>query len=213
MPIIDAESLQSLQSKRSIMIKLATVLFAALIFCSCSSDSDGTSPVADNTDAPSKNSGSTDEPETFTVTDNTIKINPNNTIDTEFGDGLLPNEFLNGEKVNHNFKPAYFGYDSATIHAQEKPKLKMLAGFLESNPKLFLIIEGHCDERGSDEYNRALSERRALAVKEFIETSAPSVSGRINTIGFGEEKLEDNGTTADAHARNRRAVFVIISKR
>ena len=200
------------------MIKLLlTALLASLLF-SCSSSStagggdsvnvpEGGKPEVENVDI----NDTTQRP--FSVNDNTVKINPNNTINDEFGNGLLPNEFVNGERINHNFKPAYFSYDSASIHQQEVAKLKMLAGFLESNPNLFLIIEGHCDERGSDEYNRALSERRALAVKGFLEKAAPSINSRINTIGYGEEKLADTGKTVDAHARNRRAEFVIISKR
>ncbi|MCM8528643.1 MAG: OmpA family protein, partial [Lentisphaeraceae bacterium] len=110
-------------------------------------------------------------------------------------------------------KPVYFAYDSAVIRNEEVAKLKMLAGFLESNPNLFLIIEGHCDERGSEEYNRALSERRALAIKAFVEKNASSVSPRINTIGYGEEKLADTALTNLAHAKNRRGEFIIISKR
>lgn len=147
------------------------------------------------------------------IDDNTIRLNPNETIDGEFGQGLLPNEFVNGERINHNFRAAYFAYDSAKIEQGDLRGLKMLAGFLESNSNLYLIVEGHCDERGSEEYNRALSERRALAVKDFIEGIAPSVSSRINTVGYGEEKLADSALTEEAHAKNRRAEFILISKR
>ena len=187
-----------------------TILAACLIFAGCKSTQKSGGAAGTNTTA---TGGKPIQEEPFKVNDNTIQINPNKTIDDKFGNGLLPDEFVNGEKINHNFKPVYFAYDSAVILANEKAKLKMLAGFLESNPNLFLIIEGHCDERGSEEYNRALSERRALAVKEFVEGSASSVSARINTIGFGEEKLADNGSSDVAHARNRRAEFIIISKR
>ena len=147
------------------------------------------------------------------IDDNTIRLNPNDTIDREFSQGLLPNEFVNGEKINHNFRPAYFAYDSARVEKGDYKGLKMLAGFLESNNNLYLIIEGHCDERGSEEYNRVLSERRALAVKDFLEEISPSIKIRINTIGYGEEKLADSALTQEAHAKNRRAEFILISKR
>jgi outer membrane protein OmpA-like peptidoglycan-associated protein len=195
------------------MIKfLCFAVLAITLSSGCSSSAKGSSAAAGKAADGKVNVNDTTQ-NRFTLDDATVKINPNNTINEEFGNGLLPNEFVNGEKVNHNFQPTYFAYDSAAIHPQETTQLKMLAGYMESNANFFLIIEGHCDERGSAEYNRALSERRALSVKDFIEKLAPSVSGRINTIGFGEEKLADAGSTDTAHAKNRRAVFVIISKR
>ena len=147
------------------------------------------------------------------IDDNTVRLNPNDTIDGEFSHGLLPNEFVNGERISHNFKPVYFAYDSANIEVVEKKKLKILAGFMESNVNLYLIVEGYCDERGSEEYNRSLSERRGLAVKDFLESLAPSIQTRINTIGYGEEKPVDTATTKEAYSKNRRAEFIIISKR
>lgn len=187
------------------------ILAACLVLAGCkSTQKSGGAATGGNTAAAG---GTPIAEEPFRINDNTIPVNPNKTINDKFGNGLLPDEFVNGERINHNFKPVYFAYDSAVVRAEEKAKLKMLAGFLESNPNLFLIIEGHCDERGSEEYNRALSERRALAVKDFVEASASSVSARINTIGFGEEKPADTGTDNMAHARNRRAEFIIISKR
>lgn len=193
------------------MLKLTQflVIVSALFLFGCKTTKSG-GTGADGSKPDSMVDG-TDKP--FSVTDNTVKIDPNETINSEFGRGLLPDDFVNGERINHNFKPVYFAYDSAVVREEEMSKLKMLAGFLESNPNLFLIIEGHCDERGSEEYNRALSERRALAVKDFVERNARSIATRINTIGYGEEKPADPGKSNMAHARNRRAEFIIISKR
>ncbi|MCM8540954.1 MAG: OmpA family protein [Lentisphaeraceae bacterium] len=188
---------------------ILTFLTASLLAVGCKTAGKSGGAAA-NGNSPAVVDG-TDEP--FSVNDNTVKIDPNETIGTDFGRGLLPDDFVNGERINHNFKPVYFAYDSAIIRQEEVAKLKMLAGFLESNPNLFLIIEGHCDERGSEEYNRALSERRALAIKEFVEKNASSVSPRINTIGYGEDKLADTALTNIAHAKNRRGEFIIISKR
>ena len=163
--------------------------------------------------APQASSNVNGQSEAFTIADNTIKLNPNETINNQFSEGLLPNEFVNGERINHNFLPVYFAYDSANIESSENSKLKMLAGFLESNANLFLIVEGFCDERGSEEYNRALSERRALAIKSLLESAAPSIQARINTVGYGEERPADPAATPEAYAKNRRAEFIIISKR
>ena len=189
---------------------ILALLSLSLVFASCKTAGKSGGSTSSETEAPKVVDG-TDEP--FRVNDNTIKIDPNETIGSEFGRGLLPDDFVNGERINHNFKPVYFAYDSAVIRQEEVAKLKMLAGFLESNPNLFLIIEGHCDERGSEEYNRALSERRALAIKDFVEKNASSVSPRINTIGYGEDKPADSSNTDFAHAKNRRGEFIIISKR
>ena len=191
---------------------LNSLLLVSIFFLAGCKTKEGGGAAAAGSDNPAQG-GNPELEEPFKVTDNTVPIDANETINDKFGRGLLPDEFVNGEKINHNFKPAYFAYDSAAIRNDEVNKLKMLAAFLESNPNLFLIVEGHCDERGSEEYNRALSERRALAVKEFVEKHASSVSPRINTIGYGEEKLADPGQDNMAHARNRRAEFIIISKR
>ncbi|MCH2205072.1 MAG: OmpA family protein [Lentisphaerales bacterium] len=190
--------------------KILVVFLSLALFTGCQS----TSTTGGGSGATSETAvNGTSENLQLSVDDNTIRINPNDTIDGEFGRGLLPNEFVNGEKINHNFLPVHFSYDSARIEQGENRKLKMLAGFLESNSNLFLIVEGYCDERGSEEYNRALSERRGLAVKDFLESVAPSITARINTVGYGEERPVDTATNQEAYAKNRRAEFIIISKR
>ena len=186
---------------------LSLFVLVAMTSCKTTSTSGGAGSTAGTTAATATGEGP------LVVADNAIRLNPNQTIDDQFGLGILPDEFVDGEKINHNFQPVYFSYDSAKIESAENSKLKMLAGFLESNQNLFLIVEGYCDERGSEEYNRALGERRALAVKTFIQNAAPSVQARINTMAYGEEKPVDTATTAEAYARNRRAEFIIISKR
>ena len=103
----------------------------------------------------------------------------------------------------------YFAYDRSTVGAAERPKLEMLANFLKEQPTYSLVVEGHADERGSDEYNRALSERRALAVREYL-VSLGVAESRIDTVGYGEERPAVPGSTAEKdHALNRRAEFVV----
>jgi peptidoglycan-associated lipoprotein len=106
-----------------------------------------------------------------------------------------------------NFPVVYFGYDRSTISATARPKLDKVAAYLEKYPQLYLIIEGHCDERGTLEYNRALGERRAIGVKKYLETLGLS-SERIKTVSFGEEMLE----APKAHSKNRRAVLLPAEK-
>lgn len=106
-----------------------------------------------------------------------------------------------------NFPVIYFAYDRSTISSAERPKLEKIAAYLKQYPQLYLIIEGHCDERGTLEYNRALGERRAISVKEFMESQGIN-SDHIRTISYGEEKL----AVPNDHAKNRRAVLIPAEK-
>ena len=107
----------------------------------------------------------------------------------------------------------YFAYDRSAIGAAERPKLETLANFLDERNDYELIIEGHADNRGSDEYNRGLSERRALAVKEYLIDLGVSAD-RLQTIAYGEDKpAVPNATSESQHARNRRVEFVFLIPR
>jgi peptidoglycan-associated lipoprotein len=125
----------------------------------------------------------------------------------------IPGDNSAGTPVDHPFKssPVYFAYDSAIVGQAYDDLLKSIANYMNSNPNYHLTVGGHCDERGSDEYNRALSERRALAVKQaIIAFGAPDA--RVNTIGYGEEQPADAGTGLKAYAKNRRAEFAVFAK-
>ena len=102
----------------------------------------------------------------------------------------------------------YFEYDSATLTSEAMALLKEKAQWLQDNPTARALIEGHCDERGSNEYNLALGDRRAGSVKTFLVNLGISPS-RLSTVSYGEERPVDPGKTEAAYARNRRAHFVI----
>jgi peptidoglycan-associated lipoprotein len=123
-------------------------------------------------------------------------------------DGIVPVENKRWEGV-----AVYFSYDRSTIGTSERAKVEALAKYLLENIQYHVIVEGHCDERGSDEYNRALGERRALAVKDYLVNLG--VGGdRIETVSYGEEKpAVPDATTDSQHAKNRRAEFVIGIRR
>lgn len=104
--------------------------------------------------------------------------------------------------------PVYFSYNQSHIGATEEKKLEALCDYLAKNKKLHVVAEGHCDERGSDEYNRALGERRALAVREFM-VGRKLAAARIATLSYGEEKPAAKGRTELAFSQNRRAEFVV----
>ena len=100
----------------------------------------------------------------------------------------------------------FFEFDSSTLNAQDQAILKAKAEWMARNPHLNIVIEGHCDNRGTTEYNLALGERRAESVKRYLQDLGVSES-RIRTISYGEERPLDPGNNEDAWAKNRRAHF------
>lgn len=105
---------------------------------------------------------------------------------------------------------AHFPYDSFTLDSSAKSVLKANAAILKQNSSVKIQIEGHCDQRGGIQYNIALGERRANAVKRYLQDQGIS-SSRMTTISFGKEKPVDSGMSEEAYAKNRRANFVITS--
>ena len=106
------------------------------------------------------------------------------------------------------FPTIYFAYDRSTIGSSERHKLQQVAKYLKENTKFGLIIEGHCDENGSAEYNRALGERRAIAAKDYLTNSGVSAV-RIKTISFGEDQLLHKAKDEISHSKNRRAELIL----
>ncbi len=107
----------------------------------------------------------------------------------------------------------YFDYNRYEIKQSERPVLEKLAEFLTQNGSKMLVIEGHCDERGSDEYNRALSERRALAIRDYLKALGIDTA-RMFTVSYGEDKPEVVGATTEAeHRLNRRGQFLFGDKK
>jgi peptidoglycan-associated lipoprotein len=105
------------------------------------------------------------------------------------------------------FPTIYFAYDQDRLGVSERVKLDAVANYLKDHTNLGLIVEGHCDERGSDEFNRALGERRAISVKDYL-ISAGVPAERVKTISFGEEKPADTRHSEEAYSKNRRGVLV-----
>ncbi len=101
----------------------------------------------------------------------------------------------------------FFGYDSAMISNEAKEILNLQAKWLNNNPDVKITIEGHCDERGTREYNIALGEKRAHSAKEYLVNKGVSAN-RIKTISYGKEKPAFLGNSREIHAKNRRAVVV-----
>ncbi len=109
------------------------------------------------------------------------------------------------------FRVAYFDYDSYSLRADARDALKTNAVWLKKNKSATIQVEGHCDERGTTEYNLALGERRANAARDYLlKLGVPR--SRLSVISYGEERPSDTGHDDSAWSKNRRAVFVVLSR-
>ena len=104
----------------------------------------------------------------------------------------------------------YFDFDSSVIKLGEKPKIAAVADYLKANSAKAVRVEGNCDERGTEEYNRALGDRRAQAVREeLIRLGIAPTS--VDTISYGEDRPADPGHDESAWKKNRRDEFIVLS--
>ena len=139
-------------------------------------------------------------------------------------DGLAganqPTEYTEGSGLNNydgfgtpipgvTFNPVYFGFDQFAVSSSELNKINEVVSYLNSNPGTGVVIEGNCDVRGTDEYNRALGERRALAAQEQL-LAAGIAPERIKTISNGESKVSAQGSDEESHRLNRRDDFIAV---
>jgi len=112
------------------------------------------------------------------------------------------------ELFDQGVKDAYFDYDKADIRADTRDNLQATSQFLRTNAQVKVVLEGHCDERGSTEYNLALGDRRAAAAKQFL-VSLGITADRVETVSYGKEKPFCSASTEECYAQNRRGHFVM----
>ena len=132
----------------------------------------------------------------------------------EFEKSLVAKKELGIEGVvleSKLLKDIHFDFDEYDIRPGDTEILKGNAALLMKHPTLKIQIEGHCDERGTIEYNLALGERRANSAKKYLISLGLSAD-RISTISYGKEKPLDPGHNEEAWAKNRRAHFIVLSK-
>ncbi len=109
------------------------------------------------------------------------------------------------------YQDIHFDFDRSDIRPVDRPILQGVAEDLKQHPEVFLLIEGHCDERGTNEYNLALGERRALSTRAFLAGLGVE-EHRMITVTYGEEDPIDPGHDETAWAKNRRAHFKVATK-
>jgi peptidoglycan-associated lipoprotein len=130
-------------------------------------------------------------------------------------DGVIPqsDRDITGrpqDREKYKAQTVYFDFDRANVRASEASKVQEVANrFKSESVNADLLIEGHCDERGTEEYNRSLGERRALAIREML-VAAGAPADRIHTLSFGKDKPADSGHSESAWKQNRRGEFILV---
>ncbi len=187
--------------KSSLAIAL---LAAAVALCGCATKSGKAAPGADQDAYYDPAAGD------VTVDPNAAGFDPDDPnvgafADPASGSGNFEDRYTRISDAG--LEPLLFTFDSYTLPTDELAKADAAAQYLLNNPQHVMIIEGHCDERGSNEYNLSLSEQRAGGVRDYIVAYGIDPA-RIQTRAFGEEKPAVPGHDEEAYRLNRRAEFV-----
>ena len=201
--------------------RAAVILLALLVGFACSSvdrtPATGSDPAAAPTTSPAEASGAASEAESDPgrsssgglTEDEILAIPPEVGGETDLLDiGAKSLEELNAEG---HLKDVQFEYDSAQLSAAMRATLEENAAWLSRYRSVRILVEGHCDERGTVEYNLALGEERARAVRDYLRDLGVG-SGRMRIISYGKEFPLDPGHNEAAWRRNRRAHLEIIAK-
>lgn len=140
-------------------------------------------------------------------------VTPNPSTSDAFGIEAAPrgDDFDSRTKNRDIFSAntVHFDVDSAAVKSSEGSNLEAVANFMKSNPAGDLLIEGHCDERGTEGYNLSLGDKRANSLREYLVNLGVSAN-RIHTVSFGEAQPVANGHDESAWAKNRRGEFIFV---
>ena len=117
-------------------------------------------------------------------------------------------QMSDAEKLAQVGNTVYFGFDSSELAGEAQATLDRQAAFLNVNPTMVVIIEGHADERGTREYNLALGDRRAVTVRDYLLAKGLNAA-RVRTVSYGKERPAVSGSNEESWAKNRRAATVL----
>jgi peptidoglycan-associated lipoprotein len=123
-------------------------------------------------------------------------------------DSTTATQMSDAEKLSQVGNTVYFGFDSSELAGETQATLDRQAAFLNVNPTMVVIIEGHADERGTREYNLALGDRRAVAVRDYLLAKGLNAA-RVRTVSYGKERPVVSGSNEESWAKNRRAATVL----
>ncbi len=193
-----------MNKKRSITFCLVCMILSIMLVASCGKKKVETDPAAATTTDTAADTKTTDDAAAASADaatdEGTAAVAGDDTATTK----ETAHVAHMGDKTN--VSDIFFDYDSSEILSGETAALEAKAAWLKSNPKAKTTIEGHCDERGTSEYNLALGDRRAARAKSFLEKLGISAD-RMETVSYGEEKPAVVGHTEEAWSKNRRAHF------
>ena len=134
---------------------------------------------------------------------------PTNVIAVDLPPARVPSGQYTRDMEKFSAQTVYFDFDKSAVKAEERAKVEIVATYLKANPDTKVEVEGHADERGTDQYNLSLSERRALAVRELL--SALGVTpDRVTSLPLGESQPAVLGHNEEAWGKSRRGVFVLL---
>ena len=190
--------------KRLITICAATVLLAACETASTDSNEvvGSSSAASSGSDAAASASSNTSDGSTSASSEASEASGSSGSTSAD-SDMQTPDEML--AKVGST---VYFGYDKSILTAEGQATLDRQAAFLKANPTIRIVIEGHCDERGTREYNLALGDRRASAARDYLVAKGVNAS-RLTTISYGKERPAVGGSNDTSYALNRRSMSKI----
>jgi peptidoglycan-associated lipoprotein len=149
---------------------------------------------------------------------NSSRINPIDTTPPKITSSGIEGADISGrdnmipDREAFSSQTIHFDYDRASVKSTDRSKVEAVAAYLKNQPTQKVEVEGHCDERGTEEYNRALGERRALAAREAL-VSMGIGADRIFTTSFGEDRPADPAHDEQAWQKNRRDEFILLKPR
>lgn len=165
-----------------------------------------TSALGENLVGGDTSAATTAEDLTESVPDNMTDAGiPTNDRPVFDGDWEMDSDFFHSNTI-------YFDFDRSDVKSSERVKVEEVALYLQRESRNGVLVDGHCDERGTEEYNRALGERRALSVREYLARLGID-SSRIYTRSFGEDMPADPGQNEAAYSKNRRGEFILLIPR
>jgi peptidoglycan-associated lipoprotein len=190
---------------RAFVVGLILVVAALVPACRTTKKKDGSTTTTTATDTA-----------TSTQQETRIQPQPSDFVQTETGASPRPEQLPSDvEQLNQlvqsrgYLRDAFFGYDESTLSSDAQSALTASADWLRRNPQYTILIEGHCDERGTEQYNLALGDRRATIARDYLITLGVDAA-RIRTVSYGEERPFAEGNSESAWSQNRRAHLVVV---
>jgi peptidoglycan-associated lipoprotein len=187
----------------STLRNMAGIAIVALLLAACASKPKTTDMGANTATPSSSSSSSSSQGDGSSASGQTAPLEPMGTTSSGATPGSQEDMIaaVGSDRV-------FFDYDSDVLDATSQDKLRAQAAWLNKYPNVRLTIEGHCDERGTREYNLALGDRRAEAVRTYLASLGISEE-RLSTISYGKERPDAVGSDDESWARNRRGVSVV----